>query len=358
MNEEMYEEEDDDIPWRYRNVTSHLPLEDGLLSRRLQSMLAVQLEHQRLLGQAVNSTLQHNPQLREQDFRNQQFVSPNMMQMPQASQNSMMPPQQLNRSPTSYRHSPYPMQQAKPQYHQRSASVATPQEWASNGQHQQPALAPATTATDERRMSLPQNGMQPVQRTSSYQSNLGSIPTSPVSTYQTDQQYNQSINNALGPFTTNLSMDTQQLLAGSETFPAFPPTFDLFGDSVDYPQKSQQPFYSYKPNASSGGLKGAPSTSVGLDQTLLGTSIDANLDCNAFAETPNPANSGYLNSAVTEPGYGFSFDGSMGSMFGLDPFASGGNSGQITPGNLSGYSEPMFNDFLEQDMYGDVQTAS
>ncbi|KAK5173014.1 uncharacterized protein LTR77_003136 [Saxophila tyrrhenica] len=375
MNEEMYEEEDDDIPWRYRSVTSHLPLEDGLLSRRLQSMLSVQLEHQRLLGQAVNSTLEHNPQFRNQDFRNQaQFVSPNMMQMPQFNQNSMMPPQQLNRSPTSSRHSPYPMQQAqqqqqmKPQYHQRSASIATPQEWSSHYQYNQSGrTTPAPAATgDERRMSVPQNPVQQAQRSSSYSSHP-SAPATPAfqqpSAVSPEQQTQQSaspyqtMSHAIGPFTTNLPMDTQQLLAGSDNYPAF----DLFGPSNDFPMKvPQQPFYSYKPNASSGNSKTLPNTSVGLDQTL-GTALDTNLTCDTNSgpyDTPNSASTGPLNSAFTEPGYGFGFDGTMGSMFGMDPFggASGGNSGHVTPG-IPGYNEPLFNDFLEQDIYGDIHAG-
>ncbi len=150
-------------------------------------------------------------------------------------------------------------------------------------------------------------------------------------------------------------MDTQQLLAGSENYPSF----DMFGQMSDYPVKPQQPFYSYKPNHPIANLKNnSQSNAVGLDQTLLGNPINTSIagdQSSIYADTPSSASSGPLYSASTEPGYGFGFDG---SMFSLDPFAgSGTSSGHVTPGTVHGYTEPVFNDFLEQDMFGDMQSS-
>lgn len=364
------------MPWRYRHVTSHLPLEDGLLSRRLQSMLAVQLENQRLLGQAVNSTLQHNPQIQQ----HAQFVSPGMMQMSQFGYpNSMLPPQQqLNRTPSSYHHNPYPQQQ-RPATHQRSASIASPQDLASIQTHQQP---PKHLSADGRRMSSPANNLHAQthphpnalsNRSTSYQSNHASAPNTPAQhatsaspEQKTQQQSGLSVSNnhfgasqqqemdsPFAPLTTSLPMDTQQLLAGAQGFP----TFDLFGSQEPMKPQHQQPFYSYKPNTGSGSMKAyQPSSTAGLDQTLLGTALDTNLSNkadSAFTDTPISTDSTSLYSAMSDSGYGYGFDG---SMFNFDAYNNTG-SGLNTPGNLSNYNEPMFNDFLESEMFGDGQAG-
>ncbi|KAK3720570.1 hypothetical protein LTR37_003619 [Vermiconidia calcicola] len=383
MNEEMYEEEDDDIPWRYRSVTSHLPMEDGLLSRRIQSMLAVQLENQRLLGQAVNISQQHNPQ-----FQNQaQFVSPGMMQMqiPQNGyQGSMLPPQQFNRTPSSYRQSPYPLpnnqQQMKPAYHQRSVTLANPQDVTAMQQqqyHHSSQSTPVQSATpDGRRMSLPP-GMVPQmsqslqgrssqmssKHTTPIPSRNGSTPTTPTYRQQLsaspEEKHSQHHQQrpisrvgsydprAMAPLTTSLPMESQQLLAGGDGYPMFDMT------PQDGMMKPQQPFYSYNPN---GHMKSRQSSYGGLNQTLLPTHIDT-----AISGTPNgtpiSASSGPISSAHPDHGFGM-FEG---SMFGADMFSAGGSgfsSSQASPGVHENFNEPLFNDFLEQDMFGDFQAAT
>ncbi|KAK3702806.1 hypothetical protein LTR37_014790 [Vermiconidia calcicola] len=390
MNEEMYEEEDDDIPWRYRSVTSHLPMEDGLLSRRIQSMLAVQLENQRLLGQAVNISQQHNPQ-----FQNQaQFVSPGMMQMqiPQNGfQGSMLPPQQFNRTPSSYRQSPYPLpnnqQQMKPTYHQRAATLATPQDVTAMQQqyHHSTQSTPVQSAMlDDRRMSLP-HGVpqisQPLQRKSSQTSSKhttpissrnGSAPTTPtyrqhpsaspeekhshnhpqrptsrVGSYDPNMNLRRETDRAMAPLTTSLPMESQQLLAGGDGYPMF----DM--SPQEGMMKPQQPFYSYNPN---GHMKSRQGSYGGLNQTLLPTHIDTAINSTPSG-TPISASSGPFSSAHPDHAFGM-FDG---SMFGADMFNAGGSgfsSSQASPGVHETFNEPLFNDFLEQDMFGDFQAAT
>jgi hypothetical protein len=358
MNEEMYEEEDDDIPWRYRNVTSHLPINDGLFSRRLQSMLAVQLENQRLLGQAVNSTLQHNPQFQNQN----QFISPGMMQMPQTSfQNTMLPPQHLNRMSTGFRQGPYPQQSVRPSPHQRSASIATPQDLAHAQKYQFDQSPVQQHNSDGRRMSLPPSAMQAAapqpggpQRSPSYTSQQDSTPNTPTNhpQQQNQSQISSSIagqSNPLAPFTTTLPMETQQLLASTENFPGL----YMSGTQQQYPMKPQQPFYSYRPNSSSG--KDTPKNVTGLNQTLLGNTLDTSVgsnQSNGLVDTPDSAYSLPLYSAGTDTDFSFGFDD---NMFPMQQFGttSGLGSGQITPGVGSGYNEPLFNDFLDQDMFGE-----
>jgi hypothetical protein len=330
-------------------------------------MLAIQMENQRLLGQAVNSTLQHNPQ-----FQNQaQFISPGMMQMPQnIFQNTMLPPQQLNRTTSSYRPNPYPQQPAKPSSHQRSASFATPQESPPMQQYHQPTQATSTQQVPQhdRRMSLPPNVEQQSLRprapaqAAGYTSQHDSVPTTPTHQNHTSTSPDvrqltphQEMSNPFAPFTTTLPLDAQQILAGSENFPIL----DIFGQAPDYPVKPQQPFYSYRPNSSGNGIKGPSSQACGLDQTLLGSSIDTNIngssDNASYIDTPSSAHTGPLCSANTDSGFEFGYDG---PMFNFDPLgtASGMTSGHATPRDGSGYNEPMFNDFLDQDMFGEMHS--
>jgi hypothetical protein len=87
MNEEMYEEEDDDLPMQYRRLTAHLQTQNADFDRRLAAYLTNPVAMRSALGQAVSDEWQNN------QFNSiSQFVNPNMMQMP-PQQQQQMPPQ-------------------------------------------------------------------------------------------------------------------------------------------------------------------------------------------------------------------------------------------------------------------------
>ncbi|KAI9844475.1 MAG: hypothetical protein M1837_005557 [Sclerophora amabilis] len=125
VNEEMYEEEDDDLPMQYRRLTAHLQTGSADFNRRLASYLTNHVAMRSALDQAItNSYAQHYPN------------APNFAN----NQASMFPPplrpeQLTSPDPSAYPPSPFPppatpagYPPAPPGAHGRSASLATPQD--------------------------------------------------------------------------------------------------------------------------------------------------------------------------------------------------------------------------------------
>jgi hypothetical protein len=342
INEQMYEEEDD-TP-RYR-LAANLHLPNTLLQQRAQALMSIQMENRRLLGQAVNSTLQHNAQ-----FGNQaQFVSPGMMQMPQGFQYPMPSPQIFNQSPQtptfsqgpptpmSYTpHSPYTASNdnIRQSFHQRSASIAEVPQY-------RPSAHNSPEESHTRRMSMPPQNAPSMSKSmpsavdTAFDSSESS-PTTPMapppkssSTY--DPSY-QSMANMMGPLTTELPRETRQLLDSGIWPNVDGSTFDRMMQNPSDPMYNQPVMYNYRPNSS----KGSNNTSVGLDQTLSATPQDAN-----------------LNATSTENTYGCGYDDSSSfltfdNMDSFNAFSSGANSARHTPGEE-------WTSFLDNDMFGDGQ---
>ncbi|KAK4998136.1 hypothetical protein LTR66_002585 [Elasticomyces elasticus] len=151
VNEEMYEEEDDDLPMQYRRLMAHLQTTNAEFDRRLTAYLTNHMAMRTAIGQAISDGYSQQP------YPGQQIVN-----QPQYVQSSyptpMIPPQMIHRSPHSYRKSPYPM--PAPQVHGsnlqgRSISLAAPQELGSYPPN--PAttsLVEAMKQDDVRSMSL------------------------------------------------------------------------------------------------------------------------------------------------------------------------------------------------------------
>ncbi|KAK1817643.1 hypothetical protein LTR12_007951, partial [Friedmanniomyces endolithicus] len=175
INEEMYEEEDDDLPMQYRRLTAHLQTQNADFSRRLQSYVINQMAMRQAVGNAAVDGMQMN----NGQFQPGQFMNMNPGYMTQAQQQqqqsgfqqgSMMPPQMYNRTPSNYRQQPYPMPQhtMQPSYHShgRPLSVATqqnvPQFKQPHSQSVQTSPVETKPAVDDRRMSLPVYPATPV----------------------------------------------------------------------------------------------------------------------------------------------------------------------------------------------------
>lgn len=182
LNEEMYEEEEDDLPFPYRRlINSQLQTGSPEFNRRLSTYLTNHLAMRTALEQSIANSYQlqngsnmpynYNPQL--------MFPSPMLAHqgthqgpaqpqvMPQQS-----PQQQQPHSPSAtYRHAPYPQPNPYPGQHHRSASIAVPQE--ANGSHKgSPSLTP-----DHRRMSLPAT---PASMSHTTSTTTASGPSTPV----------------------------------------------------------------------------------------------------------------------------------------------------------------------------------
>jgi hypothetical protein len=151
---------------QYRRLTAHLQTQNADFDRRLAAYLTNHVAMRSALGQAVSDAWQNN------QFNNiGQFMNPNMMQQPLQQQqqqpgmpNSMLPPQMPNRSPTSYRQTPYPVANAQGMRpaHGRSVSIATPHEFAFQQPHQTGSAHDSPVENikqEDRRMSMPVNAM-------------------------------------------------------------------------------------------------------------------------------------------------------------------------------------------------------
>lgn len=208
INEEMYEEEDDDLPLQYRRLTAHLQTGSADFNRRLSAYLTNHVAMRSALEQTINNSYaQQFPQA--QQFQQQQFPSPMMYQQ----QNS-------------FRQQPYPqrMQVAGmvQSMHQRSASIATPAEL-----NRTAIPNNVVSANDHRRMSVPTPPTKvesPVQVRTPVSISSDTPKTRPVvhqTTKSSQQQkftspYNMaSFENDFAGFTTALPAESQSLLGGT-----------------------------------------------------------------------------------------------------------------------------------------------
>ena len=412
MNEEMYEEEDDDMPSYYRRLTSHIQTGDPFFNQRLQNYLAMQMENRRVLGEAVSTSMQHNPQFVGQPYMNPAHSMTPEMQTPQTSgyQNQAPAPQTFNRQ-MNYRQGPYPganisKQGMKKSPYSRSMSMASPRDFTQIKQQQlQSALnSPMTTVKmEDRQTSLPmvpstpqpQQGAQygrasnqssPTESPHSSKSNNSSsqqrVPTPqqsqqtqhPQPQYQRHYSYAgpfnnsqatyQNMKNEFGPLTPVLPIESQQLLAGGAWNEMNDPAFSMMMPNASN-MNLQQPFYSYNPNGGGGKGKIGPSSiqppnSEGLNQTLLAGTIDTKVSGTsngAITTAPLSANSSVLSSAISHNGFVFGYDDGN-DFLGGDLFQStsisGTNSGQLTPAD----NEVDWHGLMDGDMFGGQETPA
>ncbi|KAF2851247.1 hypothetical protein T440DRAFT_71645 [Plenodomus tracheiphilus IPT5] len=175
INEEMYEEEDDDLPTQYQRLNAHLHTTSVMFNKKLHDYIATQHGVRNMfMSQYQNSSFQ-------------QGGGPSASALPQAQPNnwlnpSMPPPQPFSPTipqgfqqaqayspttgpPQGFRQSPYYIPQ-RPQPHQRSLSIQMPPAANFDAVSQQMNSA-ATTPQGEanRRTSLPPQAFQQQVRT-------------------------------------------------------------------------------------------------------------------------------------------------------------------------------------------------
>ncbi|KAK6414829.1 hypothetical protein LTR95_017670 [Oleoguttula sp. CCFEE 5521] len=390
INEEMYEEEDDDLPMQYRRLTAHLQTQNADFDRRLAAYLTNHVAMRSALGQAVSDAWQNN------QFTNiSQFMNPNVMQMPMQGQTPqqqqhafsntpMIQPQpqqqqqqqQQSRPPTNYSQSPYPVhngQPMRPTPNSRSVSIATSKD---RGLHLKLPQSAQNSPIDklkhlDRRMSLPvqqqgtlvtplsyrgpatsSHGDSPIMSRNSSRTNLAtahafkqrSPPQAPAQQSSTSSQqtpqasFPSAFNDCDGfgnfnfdPLSATLPMSTQRLLAGA---PADLNLSTMFmppqQQQTQYCKPAQQPFYSYNPNGKSKSNGSTPPTySTILQHHMQGINQTLSMSMldNNGAFTNSPANDSVM-SPFSPAGYGF---GGYEDSCTLDPFKET-SSGQLTPG--------------------------
>jgi hypothetical protein len=156
INEEMYEEEDDDLPLQYRHLTAHLRTGNLDFNNRLAAYLTNHVAMRSALEQSIShSYAQQYPNAPQFTNQYSSFPSPMFAHQQQPQQLQQQQIMQPSQSQAVYRQAPYPAprpQQVFQQPHQpnRSASFAAPQEPSGPSQ-----CSPVIPSDNSRRMSMP-----------------------------------------------------------------------------------------------------------------------------------------------------------------------------------------------------------
>jgi len=153
INEEMYEEEDDDLPLHYRRLTAHLQTGSADFNRRLSAYLTNHVAMRSALEQTIHQSYAQQFPNAPQYAHNQPFF-PSPLLAHQQQQLMQQQQQQI------FRQQPYPSPQP-PQSFQlggqaRSASIATPQHHAATIG----SASPTVPCDDARRMSVPSGSIK------------------------------------------------------------------------------------------------------------------------------------------------------------------------------------------------------
>lgn len=328
INEEMYEEEDDDLPLQYRRLTAHLQTGSADFNRRLAAYLTNQVAMRSAMEQMVNNS--YPPQ-----FSNPQYppTPSTMFQSPMLPQNMAQASMQNYNRAAPY---PSPHQANFRQMHSRAYSMAGPSPASSNPQQ----------SMDHRRMST-SGTAQP-----------GGIKTEPQSG-DADTDYMRQTQSAtlpngqytpswqdMGLFTTQLPPESQQMLGPAldlnDPFQA-----QLMGGSENYTNMSGYPWADM-----SQGVKGMPvhpSAWPGMSATLAPSALVSTPTSNAT--TPGTTASVAKDSTVPSSGIDFNFSQESKGM-NLDAGGDTGESGYATPG------EGFWDNFVHDASWSEEGTSS
>lgn len=349
INEEMYEEEDDDLPTQYQRLNAHLHTTSVMFNKKLHDYIATQHGVRNMFMSQYQNQSPTFPQYGAQfpvsgaTFpQASNWLSPTMLppqQFTPSSPQAFQQPQSF--SPTTaqaqgYRQSPYHVPQ-RTQSHQRALSIQLPQ---APTQFDQPSAAAATTPQPEfnRRLSLPPQAFQHASQAAD-QTATPSLTQSPTahplqqsqsSSPQTASPAAGSVKEALRvpsganspssytfsppiypfssqafsntPLTLSMPPESQQFL-GSVLDPNDARTATLMAGSENLPQPFA-PTYTYNPNKLARASNGnsISETMSGSAQTL---SSGLNLKTDAVSDTSSTSLSD--------------------SFFSTDPFLSPGN---------------------------------
>ncbi|TKA24273.1 hypothetical protein B0A54_17661 [Friedmanniomyces endolithicus] len=346
IDEEIYEEEEDDLPMRYRRLTAHLQTQNADFNRRFQSYLLNNVA----MRQAVGNVAVNGMQVNDGFPPNAGFTNPDYMKMPQQQQQppfhgQMMPTKTYNRATSNYRQHSRPLSVAitqnvprfKEEHSQSAQSSPVNSKPVDNQRILFPVYnaLPVTPVSQQFQVPSPTYTSAAMSRTGS-NSNKASVSPQQVST-PTDQKqpqrprnemltslssagFGRQMNACMNPISMTLPMESQQMLAEPSVL-----------DSSMSMMFSQQT-YSYNPNAKP--RNNAIQSYDGRNQTLLPPSIDTSFG--AFASSNFMASPQLL---YIDPSYTPQFEHGGGTVsdlgYGSDMLKSGFDvSGNVTPQDL------------------------
>ncbi|KAK4551358.1 hypothetical protein LTR86_011217 [Recurvomyces mirabilis] len=279
VDEEMYEEEDVDLPTQYRRLTAYLQTQSADFNQRFQAYVVNGIAMTQAVRHATADTMQAG---------NNKFKPNDIMQMSrqQRMRRGMPPPQMYHTSPAKYRQQPYLMPQnnqaVRQNYHSRSTAQPTAQT------NHQPHHS---------------------------QSNQ-------ISSVEASINPKHQLSDGMNPFTMQLPMEAQQV-----------PQVALLHDLPIASQTFSQPSYSYNPN---GNMKrNTMQQGPHLCQTLMQSSMDAvptGLDeSSVISPCSALANTGFSFIPQTPHQWGFGSNQDVNAELFKDHYDALDDIGQITP---------------------------
>lgn len=265
----MYEEEDDDLPLQYRRLTAHLQTGSADFNRRLAAYLTNQVAMRSAMEQMIQSPYAQYPNGAYQP-------RPNMFASPMLSHPNMIP----TAANGSYRSAPYPSPHQTPHRsgHGRAFSMASIP--ARQGR-QSPPSSETPSSLDHRRLSTPAS-IHPGDVSTGHV-NTDGIKPDPDYLRQTQSATHtfQSSWQDLGPFTTSLPPESQQMLAHAPGFDHNDPSYAMLMHGSE--QYVSNPYYPWHDVRGDGGIKGMPvhpSAYNGMSATLAPSVLDQSADIN------------------------------------------------------------------------------
>ena len=179
INEEMYEEEDDDLPTQYQRLNAHLHTSSIMFNKKLHDYIATQHGVRNMFMSQYQNSGPAYPHFGQQFAANgasfpqaNNWLNPPMLAPHQFAPSSPQPFQQTQhlspatattQPPQGYRQTPYYIpQRTQSQSHQRALSIQLPQGTQQFELPAQPVSAGITTPQQElnRRLSLPPQAFQ------------------------------------------------------------------------------------------------------------------------------------------------------------------------------------------------------
>lgn len=348
INEEMYEEEDDDLPMQYRRLTAHLQTGSVDFNRRLAAYLTNQVAMRSAMDQMINNSYaQQYPNAPQFAHNNQAPFSPPL------SGGSMV------QSPTNstHRSAPYPSPH-HPTFkhpHNHSYSMATANDMSQNGASQ--SNTPALASPDGRRLSTPAGLASPA-----LQRPLQTNDIKPDPEYQRQTQSARPsmfspfppLWQDMGPFTTSLPPESQQML-GPGLDPQDPFSAMLMAGSENY---TSSPYYPWGSMQNTSKVDSTQNQVSGMFSTLAPSALE---NCNDLPATAaKPGNESSDNASAPSSGLDFSspeitnLKCTQGFSGGLprEDSITGLGSGQITPG------EGFWDSFVQDGGWTEEATTS
>ena len=340
VNEEMYEEEDDDLPMQYRRLTAHLQTGSADFNRRLSAYLTNHVAMRTALDQAItNSYAQQYPNAPQFAHNQSMYPSPFIHNTPQ-------------QHPSHSYGQPYPTPGTpgyRPNHQTRTSSHSHTQSTPTFSPHMpSPALTTPSTqrrpsqsskssshSPHQQRSSEPQTPQSYDVKKEGSPTQMKAPPPPPPPPHQPQPPFQNMIGYPnMSPFSMTLPVESQMLLSGALD-PNDPLAAAMMAGSENMPNPYNYGSHTYsKPRSFS-------HTFDGMSTTLAPSALDMQPRLDDYSQPPSTASIMPASAPATMLGFD-SNDFSKASMFPSTHSSQG--SGTVTPAGLDAGWDAFIND--------------